>query len=320
MGLLLVVDDDERFCRAIERWLTARGHTVVSAKDATSALAVINAEPINHALVDFCLSNASGGDVARALLAESRNIHLAFVTAWPERASKDADILGVEILEKPATPAHILEWMATVEFTQHEACSGRRDVVPLRKVLYVAVAPNATLPGSVVGRVITRTKDAYDELPHSYDLVLVDGAHPGLERVIGTAVEHGCCVYVVASNPRDAERAHAAGAVGVLSPKDIPQLADIPLRKPSLRVPILPWVRAKAVDIMTSALPHEQKMEALERLLLEDAAARHGSDRVAAAAVGLPRATFQRRLTPHSTTVSDESTRPVPKPGHPRKR
>lgn len=325
MGTLLVVDDDAAFCRALERLLAGYGHTVLGAHDLTSALDVCSRTDVNHALIDFCLavgqSGQSGADVARAVIKHLATRHLAFITSWPERATPCADELGVEILVKPATIAQILEWIEFYEFAQHEQVSGRREVVPLRTVLYLATSTGAQLPTNVFPRIVTKTADAYDELQNRWDLVLIDGEHPAMERVTKLAIEHGCCVYVVSTDDTIQRRACDAGAVGVIGPSDLATLDTLHIRRPSAPVPVSPWVVAKAAEIIRTPLPHDEKMAILDRLLLDDAVTRHGSDRMAAAAAGLARPTFRRHLTPQGiTSPHAEKAIPLTKPGHTRKR
>jgi two-component system KDP operon response regulator KdpE len=67
MSRILVVDDDDQLRRALRINLAARHYEVLTAADATSALAVAGRTPPDLAIVDLGLPDLDGVDVVRGL-------------------------------------------------------------------------------------------------------------------------------------------------------------------------------------------------------------------------------------------------------------
>ena len=64
---MLVVDDEELYRRALERILQRVGHAVISARDASEALAIVAAQPIDLVLADIRMPGLSGLELVRQI-------------------------------------------------------------------------------------------------------------------------------------------------------------------------------------------------------------------------------------------------------------
>ena len=64
---ILVVDDNAHVCAALERLFTRDGHRVVVAKDADEALALLQREPIDLAIIDYDMPGVTGLELAARL-------------------------------------------------------------------------------------------------------------------------------------------------------------------------------------------------------------------------------------------------------------
>ncbi|MDA0685140.1 MAG: response regulator [Bacteroidetes bacterium] len=62
---ILIVDDDERFCMAVRRFLVSRGHTIRVAVSAKAALDSLETEPVELVLCDVHLPGMSGLEFLR---------------------------------------------------------------------------------------------------------------------------------------------------------------------------------------------------------------------------------------------------------------
>lgn len=69
---ILLVEDDQVLCELLLRNLTARGHEVLTAKDAQAALAHLRTTPFDLILLDICLPDETGWDVLRTAQKEGR--------------------------------------------------------------------------------------------------------------------------------------------------------------------------------------------------------------------------------------------------------
>lgn len=105
---ILVIEDDPLVAMMLEEYLEALGGAVAgNADNVTSALAIINSETIDAAIVDIHLANGE----TSVLIAESlraRNIPFAIVTGG-FFAPPDAAFAGRPVLLKPFTFASLEE-------------------------------------------------------------------------------------------------------------------------------------------------------------------------------------------------------------------
>ena len=85
---ILVVEDDSAVLSLVDRLLTAKGHTVLSAHDPDDASVVIaqHGTPPDVLLADIILGGQTGVDYARALKKQHPRIKIVFMTGLAHRA------------------------------------------------------------------------------------------------------------------------------------------------------------------------------------------------------------------------------------------
>ena len=106
---ILIVDDDERFCRTIYRFLEAEGHrSILVAQTIAEARYLLDStgSAIHLVVIDVNLPDGSGADLIRQIEdLRQATIGVFFVTAWPQLVETDElNTAGVWIagtLEKP---------------------------------------------------------------------------------------------------------------------------------------------------------------------------------------------------------------------------
>lgn len=101
---LLLVDDDQTFCRVLGRALERRGFEVSTAHDGESALALAHRRVPTHAVVDLRLRSDSGLRLLPALRALSQDMRIVVLTGYASiTTAVDAIKLGAtQYLPKPA--------------------------------------------------------------------------------------------------------------------------------------------------------------------------------------------------------------------------
>src|SRR5947208_165477 len=80
---ILVVDDDAVVAQVLVRVLTRYGHTALAASDAAQGLRLARDHRPHLALLDLCLPDQSGLELARRLHAEQPDLPLILMTAYP---------------------------------------------------------------------------------------------------------------------------------------------------------------------------------------------------------------------------------------------
>ncbi|GAB5468666.1 MAG: response regulator transcription factor [Rhodospirillales bacterium] len=106
---LLVVDDDQRLCDLLSRYLTTEGFMVTTAGDAEEATQKLDALSFDLLILDIMLPGASGLDLARALRRDS-NVAILLLSA---KGEPDDRIVGLQAgaddyLAKPFEPRELL--------------------------------------------------------------------------------------------------------------------------------------------------------------------------------------------------------------------
>jgi two-component system response regulator RegA len=107
---LLLVDDDETFCRVLGRALERRGFEVEVAHDTESALARARARVPTHAVVDLRLQGSSGLRLVPVLRELSAHMRVVVLTGYASiTTAVDAIKLGAtHYLPKPADADQIV--------------------------------------------------------------------------------------------------------------------------------------------------------------------------------------------------------------------
>lgn len=107
---LLLVDDDEVFCRVLRRALERRGFRVLVAHAAAAAMRLATDERPRFAVVDLRLGRESGLEVVRGLTALDPEMRILVLTGYASIATAvEAIKLGaVQYLTKPADAERIV--------------------------------------------------------------------------------------------------------------------------------------------------------------------------------------------------------------------
>jgi len=106
----LLIDDDEVYARILQRSLQRRGLQVRIAHDAASALALVEAEAPDFALVDLKIGASSGLDLIAPLRAARADMQIVLVTGYASVATAvEAIKRGADnYLPKPVTAEALL--------------------------------------------------------------------------------------------------------------------------------------------------------------------------------------------------------------------
>src|SRR5215831_929043 len=100
---ILVVDDDEMLRQVLSRVLTRGGHVVLPASDAARALQLASEHSPQLAIVDLCLPDRGGVELANALRERGARMPLILMTAFPLRLREHPDLTKQfnKVLTKP---------------------------------------------------------------------------------------------------------------------------------------------------------------------------------------------------------------------------
>ncbi len=106
---VLVVDDEELYRNALERILARAGHSVVTARDATEALAIVSAQPIDLVLADIQMPGINGIELIRQILDFAPDLPCIVVTGHgsSERSVEALRAGAFWYLEKPFDQGHL---------------------------------------------------------------------------------------------------------------------------------------------------------------------------------------------------------------------
>jgi signal transduction histidine kinase len=102
-GRLLVVEDERAVRDVLVDVLRGQGHEVVACVDGTAALAQVDGQTFDLALVDLSMPGLSGWEVAEGLRAARPEVPIALVTGWGDQIDLgEAQARGVDyIVPKP---------------------------------------------------------------------------------------------------------------------------------------------------------------------------------------------------------------------------
>src|SRR5262249_6965143 len=80
---ILIVDDDEVLGQILTRVLSQQGYRVERATEAAQALRLVRDHPPQLGLLDLCLPDQDGTELARKLRGQVPNLPLILMTAYP---------------------------------------------------------------------------------------------------------------------------------------------------------------------------------------------------------------------------------------------
>jgi FixJ family two-component response regulator len=115
---IVIVDDDESVCRAMERLLRSMGmtaETYTSSEDFLEQMESLKTFKLDCVILDIQMPGMNGIELQQRLRLIDKDIPVIFITAYDDRADKDRAIAGgaVAVLRKPCNDALILRTLAT---------------------------------------------------------------------------------------------------------------------------------------------------------------------------------------------------------------
>ena len=133
MSRILVVDDDAHIVRTLEIMLRDDGHEVFSANSGEEAIAMLERQSVDIALVDLQLPGISGTDLLRHLRDAHRDVQAVIITAHGsiETAVEAMKEGAFDYLTKPFSPdqvRHRLQQIERVARLQTEVAGLKRRV------------------------------------------------------------------------------------------------------------------------------------------------------------------------------------------------
>ncbi|MGA2224137.1 MAG: response regulator [Syntrophobacteraceae bacterium] len=111
MGNILVVDDERSIRTTVKAFLEQDGHSVETAEEAESALAVLQTNSIDVVLTDIILPKVSGVDLLRRIHDATPHVQVIMMTGEPtlETAAESLRHGAVDYLQKPVGKNDILK-------------------------------------------------------------------------------------------------------------------------------------------------------------------------------------------------------------------
>jgi two-component system response regulator RegA len=115
--VLLLVDDDELYCRVLGEALNKRGYEVITARDLAAALQLARTREPEYAVVDLRIGSESGLELVRELAELDENTRIVMLTGYASVATAvEAIKLGaVHYLAKPANADEVIAALQRTE-------------------------------------------------------------------------------------------------------------------------------------------------------------------------------------------------------------
>ena len=111
--VVLLVEDEDNIREPAVEILESKGYKVLSAPDATQALAVAEGHqgPIHILVTDVVMPGLSGSQLARRLLHRRPEVQVLYISGYPEDSISHHGVLnaGQHFLQKPFPPGQFLE-------------------------------------------------------------------------------------------------------------------------------------------------------------------------------------------------------------------
>lgn len=121
MGNILVVDDERSIRTTVKAFLELDGHSVETAEEAESAMAVLRSKPMDVVLTDIILPRISGVDLLRRIRDTTPGVQIIMMTGEPtlETAAESLRHGAVDYLQKPVGKNDILRAVRTALHVKH---------------------------------------------------------------------------------------------------------------------------------------------------------------------------------------------------------
>jgi len=106
MAAILIVDDDQNIRTSLSAFVESLGHTVETAPDGDSALAILSQRPFDLVLSDVCMQNMSGLALLRTLREQYGDVAVVLMSAYATvpQAVEAIRAGAYEYLAKPFAP------------------------------------------------------------------------------------------------------------------------------------------------------------------------------------------------------------------------
>ena len=254
---VLVAEDDEDVRATVVEMLSALGYRVLKAKDAQSALAIIESGvPIDILFTDVVMPGTlSSPELARQARERLPNVAVLFTSGYTENAIVHGGRLdhGIELLSKPYTREmlarkfrHVLrnrQQRSAAETSAASAAEPTEDMPPRRGLKVLAVEDDILIRASIVdmlealGHAVVEAGDATEALAaidsQEFDVLLTDLGLPGIagDELAARAVARQSDLRIVIASgyntlPALADRTALAHAVMLPKPFDERRLAE----------------------------------------------------------------------------------------------
>src|SRR5579864_477722 len=115
MGTILVIEDDERIIKALQRLFTSEGYEIRSATNGKQGLELFASPGLDAVVLDLMLPEMSGRDVCRSMKQASPDTPVVILSAISDVADK---VLLLELgaddyVTKPFSPRELLARVQT---------------------------------------------------------------------------------------------------------------------------------------------------------------------------------------------------------------
>ena len=126
MSTILIVEDDSRIQKALQRLFTAEGYEVKCAPDGTEGLEIFQGGSVEAVVLDLMLPGLSGRELCKIMKRASPDIPVIILSAVSEVADK---VLLLELgaddyVTKPFSPRELSR-------ASRQRCAGRNDRSPI---------------------------------------------------------------------------------------------------------------------------------------------------------------------------------------------
>jgi DNA-binding NtrC family response regulator len=112
---ILVIDDDEVFCRLLVEILKEIGIEAACNTDGLDAYETLTRDPYDLCIIDVRMPLIFGTDLAAAIQAEHPTVKLVLASGFADKALQEyAHSKGILLLSKPFTVAQLLDTVKTV--------------------------------------------------------------------------------------------------------------------------------------------------------------------------------------------------------------
>lgn len=180
---ILVVDDEPKIVRLVQRYLENAGYRVITADNGDSAIQRYYGDRPDLVVLDLMIPGVSGLDVARVIRGHG-NTPIIMVTALSEETDRLAglDIGADDYVTKPFSPRELVARVRAV--LRRSATTGTDDTARVpAAVTNSARAHAAVTVGPItidpVKRVITRDGIMIPLTTYQFDLLLILAGQPG---------------------------------------------------------------------------------------------------------------------------------------------